>query len=95
MAGSWPLACWGNEGEELSRGSADFARLWQAGDVAALDAGIKRLLHPTLGEIALEYSAFAVDGRPDLTMLVFTPVGQAAEEQRHGLRARLPCLVEQ
>jgi transcriptional regulator with XRE-family HTH domain len=64
--------------EELSRGSADFARLWQARDVASLDAGIKRLRHPMFGEIALEYSAFAVDGRPDLTMLVFTPVGQAA-----------------
>jgi hypothetical protein len=62
--------------EELQRGSADFARIWQAGDVAFLDAGTKRLRHAVLGEIALEYSAFAVEGRPDLTMLVFTPSRQ-------------------
>ena len=59
--------------EELQRCSTDFARIWQAGDVALLDAGTKRLHHSVLGEIVLEYSAFAVDGRPDLTMLVFTP----------------------
>jgi hypothetical protein len=30
--------------------------------------------HPILGPIAMEYSAFAVDGRPDLSMIVFNPV---------------------
>ncbi|MGX9964145.1 helix-turn-helix transcriptional regulator [Roseomonas sp. F4] len=58
---------------ELRQASPDFARIWDEGDVCGLSDGIKHLRHATLGEIALEYSAFAVDGRPDLTMLVFTP----------------------
>ena len=59
---------------ELSRASPDFARMWRDGDVLGFGKGVKRLRHPVLGEIALEYSAFAVDGRPDLTMLVYNPV---------------------
>ena len=29
--------------------------------------------HPAVGRIALEYSAFAVSGRPDQTLVIFTP----------------------
>jgi hypothetical protein len=29
--------------------------------------------HPVLGPFAFEYSAFAVDGRPDLSMGVYNP----------------------
>jgi hypothetical protein len=35
--------------------------------------GVKRLTHPELGVIELEYSAFSVDGRPDLGMIVYNP----------------------
>lgn len=31
------------------------------------------LRHPIVGTFALEYSAFAVDGRPDLGMVVYNP----------------------
>jgi transcriptional regulator with XRE-family HTH domain len=62
--------------EELRRDSPDFARIWEEGDVAGLGDGVKHLRHPVLGEIALEYSAFAVDGRPELTMLVFNPTSR-------------------
>jgi transcriptional regulator with XRE-family HTH domain len=64
--------------QALRRESPDFTRIWDEGEVRCLGDGIKRLRHPVLGEIALEYSAFAVDGRPDLTMLVFTPTDAAA-----------------
>jgi hypothetical protein len=30
--------------------------------------------HPVLGPISFEYSAFAVDGRPDLSMVVYNPM---------------------
>ena len=36
--------------------------------------GTKRLHHPVLGAMELEYSGFAVDGRPDLGMIVYNPV---------------------
>ncbi|MBU8536624.1 helix-turn-helix transcriptional regulator [Falsiroseomonas tokyonensis] len=72
---------------EMRQASADFARIWDEGDVCAMGQGLKRLRHPILGEIALEYSAFAVDGQPELTMLVFTPA-EAADAAR--IRTLLP-----
>ena len=46
----------------------------------------KRLRHPDLGQIELEYSAFAVDGRPDLGMIVYNPVLAAVADQHPGAR---------
>jgi hypothetical protein len=34
-----------------------------------------------LGPIAFEYSAFAVDGRPDLSMVVYNPATPADAEK--------------
>ncbi|HSI39213.1 MAG TPA: helix-turn-helix transcriptional regulator [Xanthobacteraceae bacterium] len=62
--------------EELRRRSPDFARMWDDGDVRGFGDGVKHLRHPMLGEIAMEYSAFSVDGRPDLTMLVYNPTNR-------------------
>lgn len=62
--------------DELSRSSPDFARFWRENDVTGHGEGVKRLKHPKLGELKLEYSAFAVDGRPDLTMVVYNPSGE-------------------
>lgn len=59
--------------EELSQHSADFERIWRDNDVQSYGGGVKRIRHPILGLIALEYSAFAVDGRPDLGMIVYNP----------------------
>ena len=42
-------------------------------DVRNYGEGVKHLRHPVLGPIAFEYSAFAVDGRPDLGMVVYNP----------------------
>jgi transcriptional regulator with XRE-family HTH domain len=59
---------------ELSRTSPEFAALWRENDVYTQGEGVKRLRHPVLGSIELEYSAFSVDGRPDLGMIVYNPV---------------------
>ena len=66
--------------EELSRTSPEFAALWQENDVRAHTDGVKRLRHPILGSIELEFSAFSVDGRPDLGMIVYNPVTQNVRE---------------
>jgi hypothetical protein len=60
--------------DELCRLSPEFAALWRDNDVHAHGEGVKRLRHPVLGPIALEYSALAVDGRPDLSMIVYNPI---------------------
>lgn len=60
--------------EELSRLSPEFVTLWGENDVAAHGEGVKRLHHPQLGMLELEFSTFAVDGRPELAMIVYNPV---------------------
>jgi transcriptional regulator with XRE-family HTH domain len=75
--------------EELSRLSPEFEALWRANDVRAYGEGVKRLHHPQLGRLELEYSAFSVDGRPDLGMIVYNPVHAAdAERIRACIEAR-------
>jgi transcriptional regulator with XRE-family HTH domain len=70
--------------DELSRLSPEFAAMWRANDVRSYGEGIKRLRHPIAGPIAFEYSAFVVDGRPDLGMVVYNP---ATPEDAERIRA--------
>jgi transcriptional regulator with XRE-family HTH domain len=70
--------------DELSRSSPEFAAMWRENDVQTHGDGVKRLRHPALGELQLEYSAFGVDGRPDLTMIVYNP---ASDETAAKVRA--------
>ncbi len=67
--------------EELSRLSPEFEALWLANDVNAYGEGLKRLHHAELGLLELEFSAFAVDGRPDLGMIVYNPVTRAEADR--------------
>lgn len=67
--------------DEMCRLSPEFAKLWADNDVRSYGEGVKHLRHPVLGPIAFEYSAFAVDGRPDLGMVVYNPA-TAADAQR-------------
>ncbi len=60
--------------DELCGLSPEFAALWRDHQVHTHGEGLKRLRHPVLGLLELEYSAFAVDGRPDLGMVVYNPV---------------------
>jgi transcriptional regulator with XRE-family HTH domain len=59
--------------DELCLLSADFKAMWRDNDVQSHGEAVKHIKHPALGPIAFEYSAFAVDGRPDLTMVVYNP----------------------
>jgi transcriptional regulator with XRE-family HTH domain len=74
--------------EELCRMSPEFEALWRQNDVGVHGEGVKRLRHPTLGPLELEYSAFAVDGRPDLGMIVYNPISPADAERIRGLVLR-------
>ncbi|SFP46515.1 Helix-turn-helix domain-containing protein [Mesorhizobium sp. NFR06] len=74
--------------EELSRVSPEFAALWRDNDVVpAHGEGVKRLRHPEIGLIELEFSVFAVDGRPELGMIVYNPATPADAERIQSLIA--------
>ncbi len=72
--------------DELCRLSPEFAAMWRDNDVAAPMAKAPSILrHPNAGLIALEYSAFAVDGRPDLGMVIYNPATPADAERIRSL----------
>ncbi len=60
--------------DELSQTSSAFRAMWQDHDVGTHGEGTKHIGHPTLGRITLEYSAFAVDGKPHLGLVIYNPV---------------------
>jgi len=61
--------------EELCQRSPEFKAMWRENVVlGAHGEAIKRMRHPVLGPIAFEYSVFAVDSRPDLSLLVYNLV---------------------
>ncbi len=59
--------------DELCRLSPEFKALWLDNDLQSHGESVKHIRHPVLGPIAFEYSAFAVDGRPDLNLVVYNP----------------------
>lgn len=76
--------------EELCRLSPEFETLWRDNDVRTHGEGVKRLHHPAIGTLQMEYSAFAVDGRPDLGMIVYNPVTRDDADRIRALLARVP-----
>ena len=67
--------------DELCATSPEFAAMWRDNDVRAHGDGQKVLHHPVAGPLAMEFSAFAVDGRPDLNMVVYNPATPADAEK--------------
>jgi len=60
--------------DELYRSSAEFRAMWQDNEVrGAHGEAVKHIRHPVLGRVAFEYSAFAVDGRTDLSLVIYNP----------------------
>jgi transcriptional regulator with XRE-family HTH domain len=71
--------------DELCRLSPEFKALWQDIDVRSPGEVVKHIRHAVLGPLAFEYSAFAVDGRPDLSMVVYNPATPADVEKIRSL----------
>jgi transcriptional regulator with XRE-family HTH domain len=60
--------------DELRRLSPEFEMLWRENDVQTHGESTKQFRHPVAGVLEVEYSAFWVDGRPDLNLVVYNPV---------------------
>lgn len=59
--------------DELSAMSPEFAALWRDNEVVGHGEGVKRMHHPEIGPVELEFSTFSVEGRQDLVMMVYNP----------------------
>ncbi len=74
--------------DELCRLSPAFKAMWQENNLpGAHGDAVKHIRHPLLGPLAFEYSAFAVDGRTDLSMVVYNPATAADAERIKSLMA--------
>jgi transcriptional regulator with XRE-family HTH domain len=73
--------------DELCKVSPEFEALWRENDVNVHGEGLKRLEHPKLGTVEMEYSAFAVDGRPDLGLIIYNPVDRLVADRIRALAA--------
>jgi len=74
--------------DELCRLSPEFKAMWRDNDVRGPHGElVKHIRHPELGQFAFEYSAFAVDGRTDLSLIVYNPATPADA-------ARMKALVD-
>ncbi|HWA50602.1 MAG TPA: helix-turn-helix transcriptional regulator [Dongiaceae bacterium] len=67
--------------EELSQASPAFAAMWRDNAVSRHGEGVKRMKHPIAGPLTFDYSTFAVDGRPDLGLVIYTPATPADAER--------------
>ncbi len=76
--------------DELCRLSPEFEALWRDNNVRTYGDGVKRLRHPLAGAIAFEYSAFAVDGRPDLGLVIYNPATAEDAERIKSLMRSQP-----
>jgi hypothetical protein len=74
--------------DELSRLSPEFKAMWAENDVrSTYGEVVKHLRHPLAGVIALEYSTLAVDGRPDLDLVIYNPATPADADRIRSLIA--------
>jgi transcriptional regulator with XRE-family HTH domain len=76
--------------DELCATSAEFAAMWRDNDVQGHGDGTKVLHHPIAGSLSMEFSAFAVDGRPDLNMVIYNPATSADADKVRSLLKSLP-----
>jgi len=67
--------------DELCRLSPEFKAMWSENAVLTHGEDVKRIRHPILGPIAFEYSVFAVDGRPDINLVLYNPATSADREK--------------
>jgi transcriptional regulator with XRE-family HTH domain len=72
---------------ELTVRSADFRRMWSDHHVYACTFGSKRLMHPSVGRIDIDYEAFDVPGDPDQKVFVYTATSGSASADALSLLA--------
>jgi transcriptional regulator with XRE-family HTH domain len=77
--------------DELCQLSPEFNTMWHDNDVGSSYSDLtKYVRHPRAGLIGLEYTSFAVDGRPDLGLVIYNPATPADVERIRSLLGPAP-----
>lgn len=76
--------------DELRTTSPEFDAIWRSNDVRGYGDGLKRLRHELLGPMSFEYSSFIVDGRPDLSLVVYNPATPEDAQRLASLMKDMP-----
>jgi transcriptional regulator with XRE-family HTH domain len=72
---------------ELAIASPEFVELWSRGKVEDCTAGNKRLHHPTVGELAVDYQVWIQPDSPDNRLEVYTPATATSQDALRLLHA--------
>lgn len=59
---------------EISARNPQFRQLWNEPVISDPPDARKTIRHPVLGSVTFDYAAFAVEGRPELSLVVYNPV---------------------
>ncbi len=65
---------------ELTMRSREFATLWAAGHVGDCTAGLKRLHHPTAGDLDVDYQVWLQPDSPDHRLEIYTAHDQRSSD---------------
>lgn len=65
----------------LISGSSEFASLWDRHDVRIRSGGVKRLRHPVVGELALNFETLTVNASPGQSIIVYHPEPGSSTER--------------
>ncbi|HEV3092333.1 MAG TPA: helix-turn-helix transcriptional regulator [Candidatus Cybelea sp.] len=68
--------------DELRTTSSEFRQLWAEHDVLGSTEGLKRFLHPQLGELILDHTTFELPGDGDMRMIVLTAAPGSETERK-------------
>lgn len=79
---------------ELRDVSPEFLALWENQDVRERDHGVKRVIHPEVGELVLTYEAFDLPADPGQRLCTYTaPSGSETEDKLRELATRITASV--
>jgi transcriptional regulator with XRE-family HTH domain len=77
--------------DELRTKSPEFKQLWAEHDVLGSTEGLKRFVHPEIGELILDHTALEIPGDSDIRMVVLTAA--PGSESKEKLRLLVPLAV--
>jgi len=68
--------------EDLRTNSSEFRTLWAEHDVLGSTEGLKRYIHPKVGELTLDHISFGLPGDGDMRMVVLTAAPGSESERK-------------